>query len=339
MDARARLTLVWRTRNTDIMTPTHYLTRIPCTRAEADAVALMDEPFPAIETAPALVAMETEGGWELHMWTISPPDADLLGAFSALTVSGGSPTVETVADADWVTLSQAGLEPVSIGRFHLHTAERSGEERPGQWPLRIDAGLAFGTGQHATTAGCVGAAQRLARRRNVGNMLDVGTGSGVLAFVAHRLFARARLTAVDLDPVAVIVAKNNARLNHVKVGRGRGALTLVTAPGVQHPLILRRAPYDLVFANILAGPLTALAPSLSAVIAKGGILILAGLLQPQARKLIATYGARGMRLVWYDRRAEWPVLIFQHMRPASRRTAARGARRETANRGWQIDTL
>lgn len=318
----------------------HYLTRIDCTRSEADAVALLDDPFDGMEPAPTLVAIETPGGWELHMWTTAPPDHAVVARFQDLAPSSGNrATTEIVADTDWVTLSQAGLEPVRIGRFYIHTAEYRGGELPGDWPLQIDAGLAFGTGQHATTAGCVTAAQRLARRTRCANILDVGTGSGILAFAARRLFAHARLTAADLDPVAVAVARANSRINHIPLGRDGGQLTLTTAGGVEHPLILTRAPYDLVFANILAGPLAALAPSLSAVVAKGGTLILAGLLQPQARRLIHAYGARGMRLVWWDRRAEWPVLVFRRIRPASRRTAARGARRETANRGWQIDTL
>ncbi|WP_199553545.1 50S ribosomal protein L11 methyltransferase [Sandaracinobacteroides hominis] len=319
---------------------TSFLARLPCSRAEADSAALADEPFPGLDPQPTLVAAETADGWELQLYAEGEPDGALLKAFAELAPSSGSePTVEALDDEDWVTLSQAGLEPADIGRFHVHTAEHRGTERPGQWPIRIDAGLAFGTGQHATTAGCVAMAVRLAKRGAKRNVLDVGTGSGLLAFAAHKLFPKARLTAADLDPVAAKVAAENARLNGVRAGRGPGAVTMLAAPGVEHAVIAGRAPYDLVFANILAGPLVALAPSVSAVVARGGHLILAGLLQPQATKVIAAYRAQGLTLIDRSPTAEWPVLLFRKEAPANRRAALRGARRETAGRGWQIDTL
>lgn len=317
-----------------------WIATLPCSRAEADAAALMDEPFPGIEPAPTLVAAEDGDAWELRLYSEERPAADLLSAFRTLAPSSGqAPMVSAVDDADWVTLSQAGLEPVDIGRFHVHTGEWAGTAKPGQWPIRIDAGLAFGTGQHATTAGCIAMAAGLAKRGAKRNVLDVGTGSGLLAFAARRLFPKARLTAADLDPVAAKVAVENARLNGVPTGRGAGAISLLAAPGVEHPLIAGRAPYDLVFANILAGPLVALAPSVSAVVARGGHLILAGLLQPQAPKVIAAYRAQGLTLIDRSPRREWPVLLFRKDAPANRRAALRGARRETAGRGWQIDSL
>lgn len=319
---------------------TATLATLPCTRAEADAVALMDEPFPGLDPAPTLVAADEDDAWELRLYCDTLPDAALLEAFRALAPSSGqAPSLSELPDSDWVTLSQAGLEPVDIGRFHIHTGEWAGTAKAGQWPIRIDAGLAFGTGQHATTAGCVRIAARLAQQGSKRNVLDVGTGSGLLAFAAHRLFPKARLTAADLDPIAAKVAMENARLNGLRTGRGRGAITLLAAPGVEHPLIAGRAPYDLVFANILAGPLVALAPSVSAVVARGGHLILAGLLQPQAARVIAAYRAQGLTLVDRNPRREWPVLLFRKDAPANRRAALRGARRETAGRGWQIDSL
>jgi ribosomal protein L11 methyltransferase len=322
---------------------TGWVARLSCNRADADAAALADDPFPGLltdnEPPPSLVAAEDEDGWELRLYCEEEPRPALLQAFAALAPSGGTPRVERLPDDDWVTLSQAGLEPVDIGRFHVHTGEHVGGARPGQWPIRIDAGLAFGTGQHATTAGCIAVAARLARKGRTSNILDVGTGSGLLAFAAHRLNPRARLTAADLDSVAVTVAEANARLNAVPRGRRPGQITLLTAPGVEHPLISARAPYDLVFANILAGPLVALAPSVSAVVAQGGHLILAGLLQGQARRVIAAYSAQGLRLVWRDSQAEWPVLLLRKVCPASRSGVRRMSRRETAGRGWKIDSI
>ncbi len=319
---------------------TSFIAALPCTRAEADAAALAEEPFAAFEPAPTLVAAETADGWALHLYSEMAPAAALLDALQAIAPSSGAaPTVRMIDDEDWVTLSQAGLEPVDIGRFHIHTAEHAHAHKPGQWPIRIDAGLAFGTGQHATTAGCIGAAVRLAKRGKARNILDVGTGSGILAFAANRLHPSARLTAADLDAVATAVARKNARLNRVPAGRRRGAIALLTAPGVEHALIAGRGPYDLVFANILAGPLVALAPSVSAVVKRDGTLILAGLLQSQAARVSAAYRARGLVLVEHPRHAEWPVLVFRKAGPASRRAALRASRRETAGRGWQADTI
>ena len=316
------------------------VTSLPCSRAEADTAMLADEPFAGHAGVPTLVAAEEDGQWQLRLYLEGVPDAALLRALGALAPSAAvPPCTERLPDSDWVTLSQAGLEPVDLGRFHVHTGEHGGLARPGQWPIRIDAGLAFGTGQHATTAGCIRTAARLARRQRKTDVLDVGTGSGLLAFAAHRLFPRARITAADLDPVAVGVAAANARINHVRRGMGAGEIALCAAPGVTHPLILSRAPYDLVFANILAGPLVALAPSLAAVVAEGGHLILAGLLAPQRQQVIASYRAQGLLLVERSRGAEWPVLLLQKVRPASRLSARRLARRETAARGWRIDTI
>lgn len=319
---------------------TGFVATLRCTRAEADAAALADEPFPGFEPQPSLAAAETDDGWELRLYSEDAPTDALLQAFQILAPSSGQqPVAEALPDDDWITLSQEGLQPINIGRFHIHTQSRQGEALPGQWPIRIDAGLAFGTGQHATTAGCVAIATRLSGKVSKRNILDVGTGSGLLALAARRLFPRARLTAADLDAIAARIAAQNVRLNRERLGRGEGAFAVLHAAGVEHPLIATRAPYDLVFANILAGPLVALAPSISGVVAKGGHLILAGLLQPQATRVIAAYQAQGLRLINRSPRAEWPVLLFQKVRPANRRAATRSARRETANRGWQIDTL
>lgn len=317
-----------------------YVTSLPCTRDEADFAALLDDPFPGADPLPTLVGNETKTGWELLLYTAEEPDTLLLQQFAALAPTTlAAPEVKSLEDADWLTLSQAGLEPVDIGRFHIHTNEHQGLAKPGQWPIRIDAGLAFGTGQHATTSGCVKAADTLARKHRFTNILDVGTGAGVLAFVANRLWRQARLTAADLDPVAVDVARGNARLNQIVEGRAANQITLLTAPGVEHPLIARRAPYDLVFANILAGPLIALAPSVSSVIARGGFLILAGLLAPQARGVTNAYQAQDMQLVSRGHKEEWPVLVLRKTVPANVKSALRGSRRQAANRGWKIDTI
>ena len=159
----------------------------------------------------------------------------------------------------------------------------------------------------------------------------------MLAFAAHHLFPTARITAADLDPVAVVVARDNARLNRIAEGRGPGAIAFCTAGGVDHPRIRARAPYDLVFANILAGPLVALAPSLSSVVAPGGHLVLAGLLAPQAAQVLRSYRAQGFRVAHRQHGAEWPVLVLCKAAPPRRPTRHR--HRASRAQGWEIDTL
>mgnify|MGYP000100189905 CR=1 FL=1 len=140
---------------------------------------------------------------------------------------------------------------------------------------------------------------------------DIGTGTGLLAFAALHLWPNARCIASDIDPVAVDVAKRFAKDNSVDLGRNTGQLALVTASGTDHPLIKRRGPYDLLIANILAGPLTELAPAFAALIADGGTLILAGLLSNQAEKVTAAYAREGLRLVEKADRGDWPTLRLE----------------------------
>lgn len=299
-------------RKPELQIPRTVVATIACTRADAEqAIRTVD--LEAIADSPAtLTAAETNDGWELRLYADAPLDPRLLQALAEL--APGTPTPPVVAPlpaTDWVTLSQAGLAPVDIGRFHIHTGTAPGICHPGQWPLRIDAGLAFGTGQHATTAGCIDMAIFISKQLQKRNILDVGTGAGILAFCARRLFPQARLMAADIDAIAVRVASTNARVNAVPPGDRRNCIRILRADGVRHRRIAARAPYDLVFANILAGPLVALAPTLAATVAPGGHLVLAGLLQPQMRAVLAAYRARGLVCVRRSRHAEWPVLLLQ----------------------------
>lgn len=296
----------------ELSTSSTVVATIACTEAEAEH-AIRTADLDGLSDSPAtLTAAETATGWELRLYAEAPLDPRLGAALVALAPSAGTaPTIRPLPDADWVSLSQAGLPPVDIGRFHIHAGARSGEQRPGQWPLRIDAGLAFGTGQHATTAGCIDVAISISRQLQKHNILDVGTGAGTLSLCARRLFPNARLTAADIDPVAVRVASENARLN--AMGMGRNRIRFLCASGVRHPLIARRAPYDLVFANILAGPLVALAPTLAAMVAPGGHLVLAGLLRRQMRAVLAAYRPRGLALIRRSAHPEWPVLLLRRI--------------------------
>ena len=165
--------------------------------------------------------------------------------------------------------------------------------------FEIDAGLAFGTGQHATTAGCLAALDLLERNgcKRFTNIADIGTGTGLLAFAAMALWPEAKAIATDVDPIAIDVTRDNAAINRVPLGHGPGELLLAVADGMDHPLIAARAPFDLLIANILAGPLIDLAPAFAKSVAPGASVVLAGLLDTQADAVIAAYEAEGMKLV------------------------------------------
>ncbi len=301
---------------------THHVTRVSCSREEAEAAMLADEPFPGIDPAPVLAAAETAAGWELQLYTDGPPSEDLLTRLAKL--APGQPTIEALPDADWVTLSQAGLAPVDAGRFHVAPADRACP-KAGQISLLIGAGLAFGTGQHATTRGCLIWIDRLRRRGRLGRVLDLGTGTGILAIAALRADPRAKVWASDIDPVAARVAGANARTNRAR------SVRLAVAAGLSRGQMRAGAPFDLVLANILAEPLVALAGPLAETLRPGGHLVLAGLLAPQQRRVEAAYRARGFRRVGRIG-GEWPVLLLArrgHRRGGAAAAALRVSRRGT----------
>ena len=287
---------------------------LPCTRAEAEAIPF-DEAFADLDAPPTLLTDEPDPAkpddWRLHAYFADSPEPEWLNRLRALAPSrGAEPAVEELPPTDWVTLSQAGLEPVRAGRFFVATREHAARRRPGDTALVIDAGLAFGTGQHATTAGCLRALDRLARRHRFANVLDVGSGTGVLAFAAARAWPRAQVTASDIDPVAITVAIANARVNRIASGVGRGRVDLFAAPGLQERRIANRAPYDLIIANILAAPLIDLAGDIAGALTPGGFVILAGLLDSQATVVTAAYAARKLRRVATSG-GEWPTLVLR----------------------------
>ena len=288
---------------------------LPCTRAEAEALKEDIGRFAALESPPVLVTSEAQGeGWRLDAYFEGEPDGEALAQLKALVPSAGDaePRAERVADADWVSVSRQGLAPIRAARFYVHTPAHRGRAPPGSVPFEIDAGRAFGTGHHETTAGCLIALDRLRRRgASFSDVLDLGTGTGLLAFAALRLWPAARATASDVDPVAVEVAAANAAANAVTLGRTRGRLALVTADGLDHPTLAARAPYDLVLANILAGPLVALAPAVARALAPGGLLVLAGLLQHQAERVIAAYRIQRLAVASSIRFGDWPTLVLR----------------------------
>ena len=209
---------------------------------------------------------------------------------------------ETVPDVDWVSRSLEGLKPVHAGRFLVHGAHDRGRRRSGDLAIEIEAGLAFGTGHHGTTAGCLEMLEQVVLRERPRNALDLGTGSAVLAIALAKL-AHIPVLATDIDPIAVRVAAANARLNHVKA-----LVETVTAPGFHHPIFARRAPFDLIVANILARPLMRLAPEMARHIALGGSLVLSGILDRQRDAVVSAYVGQSFRHVRTSHREGWVTI-------------------------------
>ena len=250
-----------------------------------NAVLIAEDPFGPNATVEALYP--------------EPPDANLLS-----TLVGQSVSVEPLPDQDWIRQSQLGLPPVRAGRFFLYGAHDSGSVPNGVIPIRIEAGLAFGTGHHETTTLCLEAITLIGRQRRPKNILDLGCGTGVLAIAAAKLWRR-QVLASDIDPVATQVARDNAQMN--------GASHLVhamAADGLNSPAITARAPYDLILANILARPLRELAPALSRALARGGLAVLSGLLRDQEHQVSSIYKAQGLVYRMTLRKGPWSALVL-----------------------------
>ena len=228
------------------------------------------------------------------------PDGDLLSK-----LAGREVRVIILPDADWIKLSQEGLPPVRAGRFFVYGAHDAGTVPPCVIPLRIEAGMAFGTGHHETTALCLAVLSDLAKRRRFSNVLDLGCGTGLLAIGAAKLWRR-RVLASDIDPVAVEIARENA------VANGEAPFVrAVVADGLTHPAIAAAAPFDLIVANILAGPLTRLAPTIARALAPGGTLVLSGLLQWQENHVVGYYRPLGLILRRTRRDGAWSALVLE----------------------------
>ncbi|WP_326522900.1 50S ribosomal protein L11 methyltransferase [Sphingomonas sp.] len=280
-----------------------WRTSLPCTRAEAEAIDAADD------LAIDAVLMTTEEAeddvtrWRLDAYSEARPGAAMLDQLRALVPSaaGIEPVVEPLTAQDWVAMSQAGLEPIAEGRFVVHTEAHPVAPPPGGRAFRIDAGRAFGTGHHATTSGCLAMLDRLADG-GFGNVIDIGTGTGLLAFAAAHLWPTAAIVATDIDPAAIDVTRENAALNGIE------GVELIVADGALSDAITRAAPYDLLIANILAGPLVSMAPEVAAIAAPDATIVLAGLLDTQREAVVAAFAACGCTLAEVDRRGDWTIL-------------------------------
>ncbi|MBM3928064.1 MAG: 50S ribosomal protein L11 methyltransferase [Sphingomonadales bacterium] len=280
-----------------------WKTSLPCTRAEAEAIDAADDL--AID-AVLMTTEEVEDDrerWRLDAYSERRPEDAMIAQLRALVPSAAAvdPVIEPLTAQDWVAMSQEGLEPIVEGRFVVHTAAHDVPAPHGGRAFRIDAGRAFGTGHHATTSGCLAMLDRLDGQR-FAKIIDIGTGTGLLAFAAAHLWRDARIVATDIDPAAIDVTRENAALNEV-VG-----LELIVADGALSDAITAAAPYDLLIANILAGPLVSMAPEVAAIAAPNATIVLAGLLETQRAAVVAAFETCGCTLSEVDRRGDWTIL-------------------------------
>jgi len=273
-------------------------------RAIAEAATRAMDADPVLEWATYSIIEEDEaaGRWRIDAFPVSDEEAQslqvLLAGFAELTT-----TTETLADADWLAMALSGLPPVRAGRFFVFGVHDRGRAPLNTVNLRIEAGAAFGTGHHGTTVGCLIAYDGLRKRRRFDKVLDVGTGTGVLAIAAARTGSRISV-GTDIDRVSVRIARENATVNSANS-------RFVHANGLAHRAVAMSAPYDLVFANILARPLTRLAQSIKHATKPGGAVILSGLLRSQARTVLAAYRSRGLRLERRLNRDAWTTLVLR----------------------------
>ena len=276
-------------------------------RDAAQANAIIGE-MPGFEEC-TLVLRDDDGQWFLECYDGGALSDENAGSMlEGVGVKATSIAVETIPDADWVSETQKGLPPVRAGRFTIH-GSHDRVRIVSQWAIEIDAGRAFGTAHHGTTRGCLLELDRLCSEVKPSAVLDLGTGSGVLAIAAAKAFShRPPIAAVDLDPIAIEVARENCRKNSA------GSVRLFVGDGAKPHLAYDSAPFDVVLANILAKPLLKLAPRLRELTRVGGVLILSGLLSGQAREILARYRSTGFCLVRRRDLEGWATLTLRSTR-------------------------
>lgn len=286
---------------------------ITTTERRADiALSLMTDAFE--EEGYAIATMEIDEKndiWEASVYMFREDEAEVRERFAALLATefpGEQIHREELPDVDWIAKSLEGLKPVRAGRFVVHGSHDRDTARAGEIAIEIDAGQAFGTGHHGTTAGCLEVIFKVMRARKVKRVLDLGTGSGVLAIAARKM-APVKALATDIDPIATRVASENVRLNGIVSG-----IALETAPGFHSTAFRRHGPFDLIIANILARPLMRMAPQLAAQLSPGGDVILSGILASQRWKVLAAYNGAGLRHVRTLWREGWVTIHLDNRR-------------------------
>jgi ribosomal protein L11 methyltransferase len=282
--------------------PQQIVARGPRRIAEAAADAIDADDVLEGATYSILEEDEDRDIWRIDAFpTTQEEDAQLqavLAGHPELNV-----TVETLADADWLAMALSGLPPVRAGRFFIYGIHDRGQAPSSTVNLRIEAGAAFGTGHHGTTVGCLIAYNDLLKSHCFNRVLDVGAGTGVLAIAASKTGTKTAV-GTDIDPISVRISNENAALN-------QSHARFVHANGLNHRKVRQDAPYDLVFANILARPLVSLSMPIRGALKPGGLVILSGLLRTQERFVKAAYLSHGFRLVRRIHRDAWCTLVMQ----------------------------
>jgi len=273
---------------------------------------LLDEAFhPDAHAVSCSCVDEPNDLWKVEAYYHDQPEPsdfdNLLQDSTALAINDLS--IKPQEDRNWDVDSLKGLSPVHAGRFYVHGSHDRHTRPTTTINLEVDAGTAFGTGHHGTTTGCLLALDNLAKSSRIKNILDVGCGTGVLAIAAARLL-KSPVIASDIDPEAVRVAQLNARVNLVAP-----FTTTLTATGIDHTAIRQNAPYDLIFTNILAGPLVKLAPKIAPLIADNGHVILSGLTTDQQRWVLAAWYAQGLVVKKRYQLNNWSTLVLGHHAP------------------------
>ena len=286
------------------MTTFTALTTLPGKDAAEKLGEAMENLIPEPTGIGVFEVEDGSGLWEVGGYFTDSPDETALLLLS--TALGAQPfVISELPETDWVAHVRRELAPVAAGRFFVygsHDADKVPQECE---PLLIEAAMAFGTGHHGTTLGCLRALDQLARGGFVGeNVIDIGCGTAVLAMAAARIWPSGVL-ASDIDEVAVDVAHSNVAANGLT-----GRVTCYEAAGFAHPQIARAAPFDLVFANILKGPLVALAPDMAAHIKPAGYAILSGILNEQAKDVLEVYLRSGFNLVSEQKIVDWTTLVL-----------------------------
>jgi ribosomal protein L11 methyltransferase len=287
--------------------PRQWQIQIP---AHLDTINILEEAFE--DVALANLSFETDEAakqWVVDIITDIPPEAIAIENRLALIagmhkITTPSFTVRPLEIKDWQSEVEKSFTPLHVGNFYIYGSHIKEPPPISKIAIQVNAGLAFGSGEHATTSGCLVALAQLAKRRHFVRPLDMGCGSGILAIAAAKLW-HVPVIGVDIDPVSIAVSESNAMRNRVT------ALTrFEVSNGYQSNIINSNAPYDLIVANVLARPLVKMAPALAAHLAPGGVAVLSGLLGFQERQVLSAHLSQGLRLLSRIKRGEWHTLVL-----------------------------
>lgn len=287
------------------MTTFTALTTIPGEEHANQLAAAIEKMVPAPVGVGVFEIEDDSGLWEVGAYFVDPPNEPLLDVL-AMALGARAFAVSELPEIDWVAKVRRELSPVDAGRFFVYGSHDADKVPKGRIALQIEATVAFGTGHHGTTLGCLRAFDRLLDQGlRPANVADIGCGTAVLALAAAATLPDAAILASDIDMVAVDVARANVGINGLQ-----GRVTCLEAAGFSHPTIAAAAPFDLVFANILKGPLIELAPDMARHVASAGLVILSGLLVVQADSIIAAYATAGFTLQSREDLGEWSALVL-----------------------------